>query len=67
MVETVIERGVAEVTHWVHIRKIPSSNPGADEADWGSLRGFPQTPTQMLSWIFITTMHLTIIHQIYES
>ena len=26
---------------------------------WGSFRGFPQTPRQMLCWIYITTIHLT--------
>ena len=31
-------------------------------------RGFPQSPRQMLGWIFITTtIHLTIIHQIHIS
>ena len=27
--------------------------------------GFPQSSRQMLGWIFITTIHLTIIHQIH--
>ena len=30
-------------------------------------RGFPQSSRQMLGWIFITTIHLTIIHQIHVS
>ena len=30
-------------------------------------RGFPQSSRQMLGWIFITTIHLTIIHQIHIS
>ena len=29
--------------------------------------GFPQSSRQMLGWIFITTIHLTIIHQIHIS
>ena len=27
--------GTAEVTHWNRIRKVPSSNPGAGQPDWG--------------------------------
>ena len=30
-------------------------------------RGFPQSSRQILGWIFITTIHLTIIHQIHIS
>ena len=30
-------------------------------------RGFPQSSRQMLCWIFITTIHLAIIHQIHIS
>ena len=30
-------------------------------------RGFPQSSRQMLGWIFITTIHLTILHQIHIS
>ena len=33
----------------------------------GFFRGFPQSSRQMLGWIFITTIHFTIIHQIHIS
>ena len=33
----------------------------------GFFRGFPQSSRQILRWIFITTIHLTIIHQIHIS
>ena len=44
------------------IRRISSSNPGDNQTDWGSFRGFPQSSKQMLCWINITT-----IHKIYKS
>ena len=47
------------VTHETHIREVPGSNPGADQLRF--FRGFPQSSRQMLGWIFITTIHLTII------
>ena len=61
------ERGGSVVTHETRIREVPGSNPGADQPDWGFFRGFPQSSSQMLGWIFITTIHLTIIHQILIS
>ena len=54
-------------SHWTHIRRVPSSNPNADQTDWGSFRGFPQSSRQMLCWIYITTIHLTIILKIHKS
>ena len=33
----------------------------------GFFRGFPQSSRQILDWIFITTINLTIIHQIHIS
>ena len=33
----------------------------------GLFRGFPQSSRQMLGWIFITTIHLIIIHQFHIS
>ena len=56
------ERGGSVVTHETRIREIPGSNPGADRPDSGFFRGFPQSSRQMLGWIFITTIHFTIIH-----
>ena len=32
----------------------------------GFFRGLPQSSRQMLCWIFITTIHLTIIHHIHK-
>ena len=58
------ERGGSVVTHETRIREFPGSNPGADQPDWGFLRSFPQSSMQKLGWIFIITIHLTIIHQI---
>ena len=52
------ERGGSVVTHETRVREVPGSNPGG-------FRGFPQSSRQMLGWIFITTIHLTIIHQIH--
>ena len=60
------ERGDSVVTHETRIREVSDSNPGADQPD-GSFHGFPQSSRQMLGWIFITTNHLTIIHQIHIS
>ena len=57
------ERGGSVVTHETRIREVPGSNPGADQPDCG----FPRSTRQMLGWIFITTIHLTIIHQIHIS
>ena len=54
------------VTHETRIREIPGSNPGADQPDWGFFRSFPQSTRQMLGWIFLTTIHLTIIYQIHK-
>ena len=51
--------------HETRIREIPGSNPGADQPDWGFFRGFPQSSRQILGWIFITTINLTIIHEIH--
>ena len=61
------ERGGSVVMHEIRIREVPVSNPGADQPDWGFFRGFPQSSRQMLCWIFITTIHLTIIHKIHVS
>ena len=58
------ERGGSVVTHETRIREVPGSNPGADQPDW-FFRGFPQSSRQILGWIFITTIHLTIIYQIH--
>ena len=55
------ERSGSVVTHETRIREVPGSNSGADQPDGG----FPQSSRQMLGWIFITTIHLTIIHQIH--
>ena len=55
------------VTHETHIQEVPGSNPGADQPNWVFFRGFPQSSRQMLGWIFITTIHLTIIHQTHIS
>ena len=33
----------------------------------GFVRGFPQSSRQMLCYIYITTIHLTIIHKIHKS
>ena len=52
-------------THETRIREVPGSNPGADQPDWGFFRGIPQSPRQMMGSIFITTIHLTIIHLIH--
>ena len=35
----------------IHIRGVPSSNPGADQTDFGCFRGFHQSSRQMLCWI----------------
>ena len=59
----VTERGGSVVTHETRIREVPGSNPGADQPQ--VFRGFPQSSRQMLGLIFITTIHLTIIHQIH--
>ena len=61
------ERGGSVVTHETRIREVPGSNPVADQPDWGFFRGFPQSSRKMLGWIFITMIHLTIIHQIHIS
>ena len=37
-------------SHWARIRSVESSNPGADQSDWGSFRGFPQSLRKMLRW-----------------
>ena len=57
------ERGGSVVKHETRIREVPGSNPGADQPDWQ----FPQSSRQMLGWIFITTIYLTIIHPIHIS
>ena len=59
--------GGSVVTHETRIREVPGSSSGADQPDWGFFVVFPQSPRQMLGWIFITTIHLTIIHQIHIS
>ena len=51
----------------IQVRRVPSSNPGANQTDWGSFRGFPQSSRQMLCYIYITMVHLTIIHKIHKS
>ena len=61
------ERGGSVVTHETRIREVPGSNAGANQPDWVFFRGFPQSSRQILGWIFITTIHLTIIHQIHLS
>ena len=38
----------------------PFSNPGSDQTDWGSFRGFPQSSRKILCWIYIITIHLTV-------
>ena len=48
------------VTHETRIREVPGSNPRF-------FRGFTQSSRQMLGWIFITTIHLSIIHNIHKS
>ena len=30
-------------SHWTRIRRVPSSNPGSEQTDWGSFRGFSQS------------------------
>ena len=62
----ITERGGSVVKHETHIWEVPSSNPSTDQPD-GFFCGFPQLSRQMLGWIFITTVHLTIIHQIHIS
>ena len=52
---------VVALKHWYRIREAPSSNPGAPSC------GSSQSPRTMRGWIFITTIHLTIIHQINKS
>ena len=54
-------------SHWTRTWRVPSSNPGADQTDWDSYRGFPRTSMQMVCWIYITTLYLTIIHKIHKS
>ena len=44
------------------VLRVLNSNPGADQTDWGSFRCSPQPTREMLGWIHITTVHLTIIH-----
>ena len=61
------ERGGSVVTHETRIREVSGSNPGADQPYGVFFRGFPQSTRQMLGWIFITTIHWTIIHQIHIS
>ena len=46
------------------IREAPGSNPGSDQSDW-VFRRFPQSSRQILGWIFITMIHLTINYQIH--
>ena len=57
------ERDDSVVTLETRIREIPGSNLGADQPDWGFFPGFPQSVKQMLGWILIAMIHLTIIHQ----
>ena len=57
------ERGGSVVAHETRIREVPGSNPGADQPHCG----FPQSSMQILGWIFITTIHLIIIHHIHIS
>ena len=47
-------------SHWARARRVPSSNPGAEQTDWDSFRGFPQSSRQMMSCMYITTIHLKI-------
>ena len=54
-------------THRTQIRRVPSSNPGAVQTDWGSFRGFPQSLRQMLCLIYISTIYLIIIHKMHKS
>ena len=48
-------------SHWTRIRRVQNSNPGADQSDWGSFRGFPQSSRQVLCWISI----LRSIYQLF--
>ena len=66
-IKNTTERGGSVVTHEARIREVPGSNPGADQPGCGFFRGFPQSSRQTLGWIFITAIHLTIIHQIHKS
>ena len=61
------ERCSSVVIQETRIREAPGSNPGGEQLDWGFFLGFPQSSTQMLGWIFNTTIHLTIIHRIHIS
>ena len=49
------------------IRRVESSNFDSDQSDWDYFRGFPLPSRQMLCWISITMIHLTIIHKIHKS
>ena len=51
---------------WTRIRRVPSSYPSADQTDWVSFRGYPQSFRQMVCWIYITTINLTMIHKIHK-
>ena len=53
-------------SHWTRIRRALNSNPGAGQNNWGSFHGFPELSRQMLCYIFIATIHLTIIHKILK-
>ena len=59
------ERGGSVVTHETRIREVPGSL--TTNLTVFFFRDFPQSLRQMLGWIFITTIHLTIIHQIHIS
>ena len=53
-------------SHWARIQRVQGSNPGAEQTDWGCFRGFPQLSRQMLCCIYITTIHINIIHKIHK-
>ena len=46
---------------------LDSDSAGFNQPKWSIFRGFHQSSRQKLGWIFITTTHLTIIHQIHIS
>ena len=52
---------------WNRVRSVLISNPSAHQTHWDSFRGLPQSSRQMLCWIYIITIHLTIIHRRWVS
>ena len=51
------------MTHLTRIREVPDSVPRPTILT-GVFRDFSQSSRQMMGWIFITTIHLTIIYKI---